>query len=350
MIIKQARLLGARVLVSETVTPSALNFQDSSLCAVLETLENNDAFQSLESSDAPFFQSPSSSLDVDCFLQKILSKPRAYLLAHGEVELSDEELNQFFNCLKKRRTGLPVAYITGQKEFYGYNFTVTKDVLIPKPDTEVLVELASIEIENAIKANPNSILTICDMCTGSGCIALSAMRNLLDNSKIPLAKLPKFTACDISQKALDVAKLNADNLLSGKERERIRFIRSNLFEAVPGVFDFVLTNPPYVPGKEARELLKDGRSEPLLALDGDVNEMGDTSYTSDGLALIRRLVPQVMEHLAPYGRVYIESGEYNADKTAFLLRKEGLSEVETYCDLSGMPRVTRGKKNSTLHF
>lgn len=296
--------------------------------------------------DTSFITSPSAALDVDCFLEDILQKPRSFVLAHGETELTENEQSAFFEWITKRKTGLPVAYITGHKEFYGYDFLVTPSVLIPKPDTELLVEKCVLEIKEKILARPNSILTICDMCTGSGCIAISVMKELLVTHKIPLSRLPKFTLVDISLGALEVAKANAQKLLTKTELERVRFIRSNLFEAVPGSFDFILTNPPYVPGRDAKELLKDGRSEPLLALDGDITENGSRAPSNDGLSVIRRLIPQVHQSLSPYGVLFMETGEYNACEASLLLKMEGFLEVETFRDLAGDLRLSRGKKAS----
>jgi release factor glutamine methyltransferase len=139
-----------------------------------------------------------------------------------------------------------------------------------------------------------------------------------------------LTLVDISEKALEVARTNAERLLGRDERSNVpkrnfqlstfnfHLIQSNLFENVLPTFDLIVTNPPYVPHSESVELLKDGRSEPLLALDGDVDEYGEYDFTDDGLSLIRRLVPQCYEHLNRNGVLIMETGEYNAEETAEL--------------------------------
>jgi len=281
--------------------------------------------------------SPSPQLDVEILIEFFtgMSKTKQLLNAKNELDSNvEEKLN---DALEKRKSGLPIAYITNHKEFFGYDFYVTPAVLIPKPDTEILVENAIDMILEKMEANPNRILTICDMCTGSGCIALSVLKNLSENYKIPSDRLPKFTLVDISPEALEVAQKNAEQLLSADEQERVRFVRSNLFEQVNYTFDFILTNPPYVPKKLTDELLLDGRSEPRLALDGDVNILGEASDSDDGLELIRGLSPQLAQHLAPLGRVIMETGEYNAEEAAKLAEAVGF-KTELYKDLEGQLR------------
>lgn len=288
--------------------------------------------------------SPSAALDISIFLQDCLNKDKAWILMNRDYVLSDEQLAWLEDAVQKRNTGLPVAYITGHKEFYGYDFLVTQDVLIPKPDTEILVENAIDLIKDKIYANPGKILMICDMCTGSGCIGLSVLRSLLDDSDIPFAQIPHFTLCDISPAALDVARRNAAKLFTEDEQERIRFVHSNLFYDVPWDFDAVLTNPPYIPAEMTDELLKDGRSEPRLALDGDVTEFGTASGSNDGLDIIRRLVPQSYGRLIHNGIFLMETGEYNADEARALCEETGFRKTKTILDLEGQKRVTYGIK------
>lgn len=281
--------------------------------------------------------SPSAQLDVEILIEHItgLSKTKQLLNAKSELDCeSEQKLNA---AIQKRKTGLPIAYITNSKEFFGYDFYVTPAVLIPKPDTEILVEIAIDMILEKMEANPNRILTICDMCTGSGCIGISVLKNLSENYEIPNERLPKITLVDISPDALEVAQINTERLLSSSQQERIRFVRSNLFEQVNYTFDFILTNPPYVPKKLTDELLQDGRSEPRLALDGDVTAFGESSTSDDGLELIRRLTPQIADHLAPLGRVIMETGEYNAEEAARLAQAVNI-KTELYRDLEGQLR------------
>ena len=268
--------------------------------------------------------SPSPELDVQVLLSHALKYDKTQLLLFAENHIPEDKLVWLNNAVSLRKTGLPVAYITGVKEFYGYDFFVTPDVLIPKPDTEVLVERAMELIIEA--AHP---LRILDMCTGSGCIGLSVMKTLYALEKVPVENLPQMTMVDISEPALAIAKKNAAALLPDANiLQRITFIQSDLFEKVDGEFDFILTNPPYVPSSMVDELLKDGRGEPRLALDGDV----------DGTSLIKKLITQSCKHLAQNGTILMETGEYNAQDTAEFAQKAGFV-TEIHRDLEGQLRV-----------
>ncbi len=303
-------------------------------------------------------KSPSPALDVEILLCHFLQLDKTHLLLNQNTEIPEEKLTLLQDALTRRQTGLPVAYITNHKEFYGYDYFVTPDVLIPKPDTEILVEKAIIFLEQKIEANPDRILTVCDMCTGSGCIGISVLKALFEEKKIHLDRLPKFTLVDISAPALEVARKNAERLLSNEKaspatpaasksklRERIRFVQSNLFEMLPYQFDVVLTNPPYVPASLTEELLQDGRSEPRLALDGDVTITGDKSDSDDGLEIIRNLMPQLGEHVAPGGFFLMETGEYNMRGAENLSYRAGFRNSQVFEDLEGQERVLYGEKH-----
>lgn len=309
-------------------------------------------------------RSQSPELDADVLLQALLQKDKTFVLLNRGFELTAEQEARLKEWSDARAQGLPVAYIIGQKEFYGLNFFVDKAVLIPKADTEILVARAVEILSERITARENRMqaqeggasgivckpgiaagggaLAVCDMCTGSGCVALSVFRTLLDDERIPLEKMPFFVLADISAAALSVAQKNARALLSAAELERVRFVQSNLFDALPGKFDAILSNPPYVPHKEARSLLQDGRSEPLLALDGDVGEQGDFSGTDDGLEVFRRLALEARGRLCPGGDFLCETGEYNADSAAAFLRANGYKDVNIELDLEGQKRVVCG--------
>ncbi len=282
--------------------------------------------------------SPTASLDADVLVGHILHKDRTFLLFHQDDEISEDQYRQIHDFIEKRRTGLPVAYITGHKEFYGYDFLVSPSVLIPKPDTELLVETAAQAIADKISARPSVIPSVCDMCAGSGCVGISILKTLAEDFKIPNENLPKITFCDISEAALTTAKENARRLLTENQLGQTRFIQTNLFEAVSYTFDLIATNPPYIPHSEAVDLLKDGRSEPLLALDGDVSLTGDSSGADDGLGIIRNLLPQAYAHLAPGGILIMETGEYNADEAAALAEKNRFGQIKILTDLSGQKR------------
>lgn len=296
--------------------------------------------------------SPTASLDVQVLLEFILKLSKTQILLNRDKELEPEVLCWLEEAIEKRKTGLPVAYITNQKEFYGYKFYVTPDVLIPKPDTEILVERAIDLVIEKTEANPNKILTICDMCSGSGCIGISVLKTLLREYDFTLENLPMVTFVDISQKALDVSMKNAKEILEIEQNpdllSRLRFIRSNLFDQVPWHFDLILTNPPYIPHSLVDKLLTDGRNEPRLALDGDISITGDRaknmdgSEKDDGLEIIRNMLPQMTEKLAPLGKILMETGEYNAEETAFQARKWGYT-CRIHKDLEGQLRVVEMK-------
>lgn len=284
--------------------------------------------------------SPSAALDVSVLLEFFLGKDKTWILLHEKDELTAEQFSKLSGAVAARKTGLPVAYITGRKEFYGYDFFVTPDVLIPKPDTEILVESALTEILQKIQGEKNGISSICDICTGSGCVCLSVIKSLSERNEIPSAKLPELTLSDISSAALSIAEKNAKNLLSKELCQKINLVKSDLFSAIPQKFDMILSNPPYIPSKMVDELLKDGRSEPRLALDGDAYE----EPSNDGLSIIRSLVPQCMEHLNEGGILIVEAGEYNALETKAIFEKSGFSHVKIIKDLEGQARDVYGEK------
>ena len=283
--------------------------------------------------------SASPELDADVLLQALLGKDKTFVLLNRDLELLAEQESRLEEWSDARAQGLPVAYIIQKKEFYGLAFYVNQSVLIPKPDTEILVARAVEIISERITARSGGPLFVCDMCTGSGCVALSVFRTLLDDERIPLEETPFFVLADISAAALEVAQKNARALLSSQELERVKFVQSNLFELVPQKFDIILSNPPYIPHDQARALLQDGRSEPLLALDGDVGARGDFSGSDDGLEVFRRLALEATKRLNPGGNFLCETGEYNADAAADFLRANGYVNVGIELDLEGQKRV-----------
>jgi len=305
--------------------------------------------------------SPTPALDADCILCNILHTSRSFLLAHDEQNLSPSQYKAFCKAVEKRQTGLPVAYIVGHKEFFGLDFCVSPAVLIPKPDTELLVELALAEIEKRaaeLKESANGSaknctgtkqahggepqLYIADVCTGSGCVILSILKTLEQKYSELLKNIRLVCrASDISEAALSLARKNATRLLDGSAIEKPRFFCADLlaFGPPPGRvsenrYDIIVSNPPYVPSGVAAELLRDGRNEPLLALDGG----------KDGTDIIRRLITQSYRALKAGGILLLETGEYNASGTREALTKAGFSDIITFEDLSGLPRVTRARK------
>lgn len=293
--------------------------------------------------------SPSPKLDAEVLLSHCLGFSKTELLLKRDYEIPSEKEAWLRDATARRATGLPIAYITGHKEFYGYDFIVSPDVLIPKPDTEILVEHAVDVILSKMDARGENLLTVCDMCTGSGCIAIAVAKTLLEDERVAPDQLPKFTLADISEPALDIARRNAAALLSKHGNlvmSRFNFVRTNLFDAITDAikYDVILSNPPYIPHTMVDELLRDGRSEPRLALDGDITLQGDRAFADDGqtkddgLEIIRNLIPQAQAHLAPRGTVLMETGEYNAEAAAALAAAAGFN-TEIHRDLEGQLRV-----------
>lgn len=273
------------------------------------------------------------SLDASLLLSFALGLTREALIASYPSPIDDEALASYRALLERRARGESVAYILGRKEFWGRDFFVDARVLVPRPDTELLVETA-LELGKRIasdKSRPgangsSAFPVVChEACTGSGCVAISVA-----------AERPgwEVSASDISDGALEVASRNAAALLP---RDRpggpLSLFRSDLLGAARGPFDLILANPPYVPSAEASRLARDF-SEPLLALDG-----GD-----DGLEPYRRLVPEAASRLSPGGWLALEADPEEAEALRELLSAQGFSEVETLEDLAGRMRVTKGRR------
>ncbi len=282
-------------------------------------------------------QSATPSLDASLLLGFTLGLSREDMLINRDNEIQSGQIKVYEELLLRRCTGEPVAYIVGKKSFWHYDFYVSSDVLIPKPDTELLVEKALIDIEFFLKERTDmETLRIADICTGSGCIAISLLAHF---SEMPQrVQSLQFVATDISTKALDIAKKNAKTILSSSLQEKLHFAYGDLLN-IPefeegDLLDLIVSNPPYVPSNITKDLLLDGRKEPVLALDGGI----------DGLDVIYRLIPQAFAKLKEGGVLLLETGEYNARQTREALMSLGFKEVETYNDLSGQPRVTRGVK------
>ena len=280
--------------------------------------------------------SPTPQLDADCILQWILHCDKTQLLLRRNEPLTATQEAAAQEAAATRRTGFPIAYITGSKAFFGNDFYVTPAVLIPKPDTELLVEQTIVAVRAVQAARPQEKIAVCDMCVGSGCVGISVLRALGGGISLTLV--------DVSEDALQVARTNVRRLLAPDVQDDVQFVQSDLFAHVPQTFLVIAANPPYVPHTQARELLRDGRREPLLALDGDVAESGGWSGTEDGLALIRRLVPQAYTHLADGGMVLVETGEYNARQAAAYFAQAGLKDIRIEKDLCGQLRNVIGRK------
>lgn len=281
--------------------------------------------------------STTPSLDVDCLLCHVLEKNRSWVLAHQDESLDELNLKKLNSFIDQRKTGLPIAYIIEKKEFFGLEFFVNKNVLIPKPDTELLIEKAIEIIEQDFQ---NRISKVADVCTGSGCVFISIAKQFENTKNI------KYFSTDVCHKALEVAKINSQKILGQTfTEENVQFNLADLLDNVTEKFDMIVSNPPYVPRSIVNDLLLDGRREPPLALDGDACYISTTdSNYGDGMSLIRPLIKQSYERLNDGGIFLIETGEYNAHLTREYLQEIGFSDIITFDDLSGQPRVTRAIK------
>jgi release factor glutamine methyltransferase len=259
---------------------------------------------------------PSSTArrDAELLLLRTLGRDRAWLLAHGDAELTAEQAEQFEAWVARRARHEPVQYILGEQEFYGLAMKVTPAVLIPRPETEHLVE------ETLRRVGHDTPVRICDVGTGSGAIAVALARAL------PKAQV---TALDVSQAALEVARENAER---HGVAERVRLVESDLLSAVAGErFDIVVSNPPYVAeGEDLEQQVRDW--EPHAALFA-----GRT-----GLEAYERLIPQAWEVLAPGGQLLLEIGHGQREALAEWLR--GWDKVEFVADLQGIPRVAMARR------
>ncbi|UTC43750.1 peptide chain release factor N(5)-glutamine methyltransferase [Treponema sp. OMZ 857] len=292
----------------------------------------------------------SLTLDADVLLQYFLNRPRAWLFAHDDTDISPIR-EAFCAAIERRCTGLPIAYITGEKDFWELPFHVSPDVLIPKPDTELLVERSLTVIrEKAAALLPEQHLFILDPCTGSGCVAISILHTLEAEGIRNICCI----AADISPAALAIARLNAERLLSAETQTRLHIIEGDMralpetitrFRESPSPspssssllsnilrFDLIAANPPYVPSALTQELLKDGRNEPALALDGG----------SDGLDFIRILTNNTRTVLNRNGVLLSEVGEYHAQAARRLFETAGFSDIRIHQDLAGQDRLIEG--------
>ncbi len=273
-----------------------------------------------------------AALEVRLLLQESFSLNTAgYLLRKQEPLWKFEEENTelleklrgFLVNFEKRRRRIPLAQILGRQSFYGLDFYVNENVLIPRADTECLVDLVLEDYAELAKTEKgNSLpLRILDLCTGSGCIGISVAKHL------PYQEL---LLVDLSEKALAVAKKNAEKHLGGN----VRLLQSDLLTAVQGKrFSLLLSNPPYIVSKVIPDLEREvSEYEPKMALDGG----------EDGLLFYRRIAKEAKAVLLPGARLYLEIGYDQGESVKDIFQKEGYEAVEVFPDLAGNPRVVRG--------
>ena len=256
--------------------------------------------------------SPSASLDAEVLVAQVLGMGRAALAADPDRGMAPEELLALESLVRRRLAGEPVAYLTGRREFWSLELEVTADVLVPRPETELLVERALA----AIAGLPNP--AVLDLGTGSGAVAIAIAVERPDAS---------VTATDVSAAALAVAKRNA----AGLGLRNLRFCEGAWYAPLADAcFDVIVSNPPYVAaGDPAFDAL---RHEPRLALVGG----------SDGLEAITAVASGAHGHLTPGGWLLVEHGSSQGDAVRGLLRSAGFAKITTRTDLAGLPRVTEG--------
>ncbi|MDK9702917.1 MAG: peptide chain release factor N(5)-glutamine methyltransferase [Sulfuritalea sp.] len=248
-------------------------------------------------------------------LGHVLDRSAAWLVSHDDQVLDEDELLAFASLVARRADGEPVAYLLGRREFFGREFTVSSAVLIPRPETELLVDIALAGVDAGGTAR------ILDLGTGSGCIAITLAL------EIPQAQV---TAVDASAAALGVAQQNAERL--GAE---VRLLQSHWFDGLAGErFDLVVTNPPYIAAADPHLLAGDLRREPVAAL----------ASGADGLDAIRQIVAAAPAHLAPGGWLWLEHGYDQAEAVRALLAAAGLSAIDQHRDLAGIVRVSGGRR------
>jgi release factor glutamine methyltransferase len=267
-----------------------------------------------------------AGLDAWLLLEFKTGKNRAYYFAHGDEPVSDETAAEYLTLIGRRAGHIPVQQLTHQAFFMGYEFYVNENVLIPRQDTETLVEEALKHLGNVEKPE------ILDMCTGSGCILLSLLLERQDACG---------TGVDVSPEALEVAKKNAGIL---KVENRADFVESDLFSAPyfcekggkdSGKYDILISNPPYIATEEIETLMEEVRlHDPRKALDG----------MEDGLYFYRKITEEAGEYLKPGGWLLYEIGCTQGEAVSEMLRNAGFEKVQVVKDLPGLDRVVMGQK------
>jgi len=256
----------------------------------------------------------SGRLDAELLLGHVLNCDRSCIYARPERTLQGEQIGRFWNLVEERRQGVPIAYLTGYKEFWSLDFRVNRKTLIPRPETELLVEIGL----ECIAAD--STAAMLELGTGSGAVSIALA------SERPHCSI---YASDIDTDTLAVARENSERLVPG----RISLFISDWLSHIEGRFDLIVSNPPYVTDQELGELSMDIQHEPISALAGG----------EDGLNAIRQIIADSGAYLKPGGWLLLEHGADHANRIRELLFTAGYEEIETRKDLAGHDRVTRGR-------
>lgn len=249
-------------------------------------------------------------LKMRLLISSVLNKGKEYIITHGEEEIDNLTVEEIYNKMKKLEEHIPIQYITNKQEFMKLKFFVNENVLIPRSDTEILVE-------EIIENYKNKEVKILDLCTGSGCIAIS-LKKYIENSKI--------YAVDISKDALKVAKQNAIN--NGVD---IKFIESDIFKNInEEKFDIIVSNPPYIKTEVINKLDKEVKKEPFIALDGG----------KDGLYFYKKIIEEGYKFLNENGKIFFEIGYDQKDEIINIIKNdERYKIIKTKKDLGNNDRV-----------
>jgi len=262
-------------------------------------------------------------LDASLLLAHILNTSRTKLITKGKDRLSEKKCAEFCALVERRASGECTAYIIGKKEFRGLEFEVNKSVLVPRPETETLVETAIDIIQKNTRYD--SVVSILDLCTGSGAVAISL------KNEIPTCEI---TASDISPNALNTAVRNAEKLLGANS---IRFFQGDLYDALPcplpAAYSMIVSNPPYIPSDEIKTLSAEVQNEPLIALDGGIS----------GLEIIKRIIDKAPDYLQKNGYLLLEADPRQMEQITIILEKKGFKDILLNKDLSGTDRVIGGR-------